>query len=79
MILSSKTSPLLIKTAIFSSYIQQVFKLKSLLERLKRDFDDCKSIFFRFKESDRFLILTCYFANFDGLSADNMISDVVRS
>ena len=56
------------------------FTLKSLLERLKRDFDDCKIVFFFcLQETYRFLISTCYFAHLDGLSAENMIPDLLSS
>ena len=53
-----------------------VFTLKSLLERLKRDFDDSKIVSVQFKR--RFLISTCYFAHLDGSSAENMNPDFLR-
>ena len=37
------------ETAIFSCQSEHVFMLKSLTERLKRDFDDCKSVSFQFQ------------------------------
>ena len=48
LILSSKTSPDRFKTAIFSWLFEHVFTLKSLLERLKRDFDGSKIVSFQF-------------------------------
>ena len=66
-------------SAIFSSWFEHVFTLKSLLERLKRDFDGSKIVFFSLQASYRFLISTCYFAHLDGLSAENMIPDLLSS
>ena len=63
MILALKRRRYRLKTAIFIRRNQQVFTLKSLLERLKRDFNDSKSLFVSLKESYRFLISTCYFAH----------------
>ena len=37
------------ETDIFSWQSEYVFTLKSLPERLKRDFDDCKSVSFQFQ------------------------------
>ena len=37
----------LFEKAIFSWQSEHVFTLKSLPERLKRDFDDCKSVSFQ--------------------------------
>ena len=51
-----------------------------LLERLKRDFDDCMMRFFSvFKAGYRFLISTWYFADLDSLSAENIIGDLLSS
>ena len=55
------------------------FALKSLRERLKRDSDDSKLIFFTCKESFRFPISTRCSAHFHSYSAANMISGIVRS
>ena len=41
--------------------------LKSLLERLKRDFDASKLVLFSLQEGYRFLISTCYFIHLDWL------------
>ena len=45
--------------------LNSFFVLKSLWERLKRDFGDSKLFFFPCKESVRFLISTRSSANFD--------------
>ena len=47
LILSSKTSPLSISDGHFQLAMQHLFTLKSFPERLKRDFDDCKSLSFQ--------------------------------
>ena len=57
----------------FVGFFEHVFKLKSLLERLKRDFDYCEIVFFCSHATYGFLISTRYFAHLDGLSAENMI------
>ena len=58
--------------------LNSFFALKSLRERLKRDFDDSKPIIFTCRESFWFLISTrC--AHFDSQSAANMISDILTS
>ena len=44
---------------------------------LKRKFDDSKIVFLSLEESYRFLISTCYFAHLDGLSAENVILDMI--
>ena len=57
---------------------EHVFTLKSFPDCLKRDFDDCKSVSFQFsKQVVRFLISTCYFADVDSLSAENVIADLL--
>ena len=47
-ILSSKSRRDRFKTAIISWWFEHVFTLKSLLERLKRDFDGSKTVSFQF-------------------------------
>ena len=47
-ILSSKSRRDRFQTAIFSWCFEHVFTLKSLLERLKRDFDSSKTVSFQF-------------------------------
>ena len=48
--------------------------LKSLVERLKRDFDYSKIVSSQFTSKlYMFLISTRYFAHLDGLSAENVI------
>ena len=56
-----------------------MFTLKSLLERLKRDFDGSKLFFFSLQASYWFLISKCHFAHLDGLSAENLIPDLLTS
>ena len=52
--------------------------LKSLVERLKRDFDYSKIVSSQFTSKlYMFLISTRYFAQLDGLSAENMILDLL--
>ena len=60
---------------------EHFFSLKSLLERLKRDFADCKIVLFSvYKQTYKFLISTCYFdSSRYGLSAENMIPDLLSS
>ena len=64
---------------IFSWWFEHVFTLKSLLEQLKRDFEDSKIVSFQFIRTYRFLILTCYFAHLHDFSAENMIPDLLSS
>ena len=78
-ILSSKSRRDRFKTAIFSWLFGHVFTLKSLLERLKRDFDGSKTVSFQFKAIYRFLISTCYFAHLHGLNTEDMIPDLLTS
>ena len=57
-----------------------MFTLKSLLERLKRDFDGSKIFFFfSLQASYRFLISTCPFPHLDNLSTENLIPDLLTS
>ena len=60
-------------------WFELVFSLKSLLERLKRDFDDSKIVSFQFTGK----LLVCHFsmlfARLDGLSVGNMIPDLLSS
>ena len=58
--------------------LDRFFDLKSLRERLKRNFDDSK-LFFHFERKFWFLISTRFSPYFDSLSAANMISDMVSS
>ena len=48
LILTLKRRPERFKTAISSWLFEHVFTLKSLLERLKRDFDGSKIVSFQF-------------------------------
>ena len=49
IVLSSKRRRDRFEKAIFRWQSEHVFTLKSLPERLKRDFDDCKSVSFQFQ------------------------------
>ena len=64
---------------IFSWQFEHVFTLKSLLERLKRDFYASKLVLFSLQEGYRFLISTCYFTHLDDLSTANMNPDLISS
>ena len=66
-------------TGIFSLLFEHVFTLKSLLEREKRDFDILRSFLFSLQESYKFLISTCYLTHLHGLSAENLILDLLIS
>ena len=66
-------------TGIFSLLFEHVFTLKSLLEREKRDFDDSEIVSFSLQESYKFLISTCYLTHLNGLSAENLILDLLIS
>ena len=68
-----------LRTQIFSWRFEHVFTLKLLLEHLKRYFDASKLVLFSLQEGYRFLISTCYFAHLDGLSAENMIREMLSS
>ena len=68
-----------LRTQIFSFRFEQVFTLKLLQERLKRDFNASMLVLFSFQEGYRFLISTCDFAHLDGLSAANMNPDLLSS
>ena len=74
IILNSKTSPDRFGTAIFSVQSEHVFTLKSLPERLKRDFDDCKSVSFQFisrLQVSHFKMLFCRFQQFQRRKHDS--------
>ena len=67
-------------TGIFSLLFEHVFTLKTLLKREKRDFDDSEIVsFFSLQESYKFLISTCYLTHLHGLSAENLILDLLIS
>ena len=79
IILSSKTSPVSIQDGNCYLAIWTLFTLKSIRQRIKRDFDYFKIIFFSFNASYSFVILACFFAHVDSLSAENMIPVLLSS
>ena len=78
-ILSSKTSPDRFQTEIFSWLFEHVFTLKSLLERLKRDFDGSKIVSFQFTSKLYVSHFNKLFRSSHIFSAENMIPDLLSS